>query len=52
MSNWNDLEKSERFIKFLIAFWVKGIEEYKTFTEEQKTICIREYLKDLRNLKN
>lgn len=47
MSDWNYLETSERFIKFLIAFWVKWIEEYKTFTEEQKQICVREYLKDL-----
>lgn len=52
MSKWSYLESSEKFIKFLIAFWVKGIEEYKTFTEGQKQICIREYLKDLRNLKN
>ena len=47
MSKWNYLETSEKFIKFLIAFWVKGIEEFKTFTDEQKQICIREYLKDL-----
>ena len=42
------IEDSQKFKKFLIAFGVKGIEEYRTFTEEQKRICIREYLKTFR----
>lgn len=43
----SELEKSEKFRKFLIAFWVKWIEEYMAFTEEQKRICKIEYLKDI-----
>ena len=42
------IEDSPKFKKFLIAFGVKGIEEYRTFTDEQKRICIREYLKTFR----
>jgi hypothetical protein len=42
------IEDSARFRKFLIAFGVKWIEEYKTFTDEEKAICIREYLKTFR----
>lgn len=43
-----DLENSPRFRAFLVAFGVKGIEEYKTFTRTEKLICIREYLKDIK----
>lgn len=43
------IEDSPRFKKFLIAFWVKGIGEYETFTEEEKAICIREYLKYIKH---
>ncbi len=42
------IEDSQKFKKFLIAFGVKWIEEYRTFTDEQKRICIREYLKTFR----
>jgi len=42
------IEDSQKFKKFLIAFGVKGIEEYRTFTDEQKRICIKEYLKTFR----
>ena len=44
----NGLVSSFFIKKFLIAFGVKGIEEYRTFTDEQKRICIREYLKTFR----
>jgi len=43
------IEDSPRFQRFLIAFWVKGIDEYKTFTREEKAICIREYLKYMKH---
>ena len=38
------------FRQFLEDFGVKGIEEFKTFTDEEQQTCVREYLKDLPNL--
>lgn len=39
----NDYTKDLKFYSFLKKFWVDGIKEYKTFTEREKNICIREY---------
>ena len=43
---------SKRFIAFFRAFGVKGLSEYKTFTEKEKQICQREYLKTIKNHKH
>ena len=49
MSN-NDKPRdySDRFNKFLIAFWVHGYSEYiNRLSRDEQKICEREYLKDL-----
>lgn len=46
------IEDSPRFQRFLIAFGVKGIEEYKTLSDDEKAICIREYLKYIKHFSN
>ena len=43
---------SKRFVAFLRAFGVKGLSEYKTFTEKEKQICKREYLKTIKDHKH
>lgn len=40
-----ELENENKFKFFLLKFWVRGIEEYRTFSEEEKKICIEEYVK-------
>lgn len=38
-----DYTKDFKFYGFLKRFGVDGMKEYKTFTEKEKAICIREY---------
>ena len=47
-----DVEKmnTPTFRRFLQAFGVKGMDEFKNLTDEEQQICVREYLKDLPNL--
>lgn len=40
-----ELENEIKFKFFLLKFWVKGMEEYKSFTEDEKRICLEEYVK-------
>lgn len=40
-----ELENETKFKFFLLKFGVKGIEEYKSFTEDEKRICLEEYVK-------
>lgn len=49
MNSNNKPKYSPRFIRFLIAFGVKGTREYETFTKAEQTICMREYLKRLKD---
>lgn len=49
MSNPTEKKYSQRFINFLRAFGVKGLEEYKTFNANEKTICLREYARYLQS---
>lgn len=40
-----ELENEIKFKFFLLKFWVKGMEEYKSFNEDEKRICLEEYVK-------
>ena len=39
------IENSPKFRFFLQKFWVKGIEEYRGFSESEQQICLEEYKK-------
>lgn len=39
------IENSPKFRFFLQKFWVKGIEEYRSFSESEQQICLEEYKK-------
>jgi len=43
------MEHNKKFIAFLWAFGVKGIEEYNTFSEKEKLICRTEFFKSLKH---
>ena len=38
-----ELENEIKFKFFLLKFWVKGMEEYKSFNEDEKRICLEEF---------
>lgn len=40
-----ELENETKFKFFLLKFGVRGLEEYRTFNDEEKKICIEEYIK-------
>ena len=39
------IEDSPTFKVFLVRFWLHNMQEYRSFQEQEKSICIEEYIK-------
>ena len=39
------IEDSSTFKVFLIRFWLHNMQEYRSFNDREKSICIEEYIK-------
>ena len=40
------IEDNSTFKVFLIRFWLHNMQEYRSFEDRDKSICIEEYLKE------
>ena len=40
------IEKTSTFKVFLVRFWLHNMQEYFSFNEEEKSVCIQEYIRD------